>query len=185
MFLWFDFPFWTFLSCFGNFFLKLHLLVCLWVSVCEYGHAMMPVWRQDSLWDSVVSFLHVGHQAYPSHRPAVISLVPPVLGKLPFWAANDHASYSVSFSLHLYLFPSTCLTIQLQCSFLSQVDQCPCAHSFADAVLWAQCCFLSSHDCYLFRSKTGVLMQPSGTPGRNLDLSSLVALGDALWSFLG
>lgn len=143
--------------------------VCMWMWACHDA----CVETEDNLWESVVPFLHMGHQAYPSHRPAVISLVPPVFRKLPFWAANDHASYNLSFSLHFYLFSGTCHS---SCNAIPSAGwtDVPLLVSLQILYYELQCCFLSSLDYYLFRSETGIPVQPSGTPGRNLDLSSFV-----------
>lgn len=157
--------------------------MCLWVSVCECGHAMIPVWRQDSLWDSVVSFLHVGHQAYPSHRPAVISLVPPVLGKLPFWAAmimQVTASFPSLVSISWYwsripaavLFPQPGGPVSL-CSSLCR--SCTLSSMLFSLISWLLPFRIENRCSY-------AAFRYSRQKSRSL---SLVALGDALWSFLG
>lgn len=99
MFLWFGFPFWTFLSCCNFFFLSyIYWCGCQYVSVglpwCVCGDRGQLV--------RLCCLLSYGSWGLPISQPAVISLVSPVFRKLPFWAASDCASYSLSF-------PFTCL----------------------------------------------------------------------------
>lgn len=118
--------------------------------------------------------------AQPSHRTAMIILVPPVCRKL-LSTAYDHASYSL-FILESLESVSWYLSHILAAVLFSQ----PGGPVFLCSSLCRYCTvgynaiFLSFIDLLSLRSKSGVLMQPSDAPGRNLDLSSLVAFDDAL-----